>query len=263
MMLQKVPLLLPVQPVRLEFHCSLVCVLNLQTLTQAICLVFSYLCLTGYSHSKVSFNVFGWQDRRNEHFWRKVMILGVVPLGNLLVGALRLTCVVRAPRTCQFSLVNKSFRRMATLMWCWIGTAIWHEGWSTVHSWMSYQLIVGSVPFSRCSGSFSLTPWFGPHQFLNQQPSTSKPSPQQTELPPFLRCSGFRSPKPEARRQYFCISVRAGAHACLVHRLEHGNLWHCMFVKCCTTGFICCLSGSYVHSCFPCSALVQRSLQKL
>lgn len=55
MMLQKVSLLL--QPVILVFHCSLVCVLNLQTLTQAICLVFSYLCLTGYSlsrHSKVS-----------------------------------------------------------------------------------------------------------------------------------------------------------------------------------------------------------------
>lgn len=64
MMILKVSLLLLVQPVRLEFHCSLVCVLNLQTLTQAICLVFSYLCLTCYSlscHSKVSFDVFWWK----------------------------------------------------------------------------------------------------------------------------------------------------------------------------------------------------------
>lgn len=107
-------------------------------------------------------------------------------------------------------------------------------GESTVHPWMSCHLIVGSVPFPRCSGSFPLAPWFCPHwkkswTVMNRQPSTSKPSPQQTELPPLLRFSSFPSHKPEARRQYFCISVRASSHTCLVHRLKHENLWHCMF----------------------------------
>lgn len=54
--------------VRLQLHSRLVCVLNLQTLTQAISLFFSYLCLVGsflaIGHSQIHFICDAWKKSK-------------------------------------------------------------------------------------------------------------------------------------------------------------------------------------------------------